>query len=127
MTLELAIISGFILHFVGDYLFQNDWLANEKTKDFFPAFLHASIYSLPFLFLTPSVFWWILFISHFFIDRYRLAVYWIKLVNWNWSSTNFGYDNQKPPFLSIWLMIIIDNVFHVLFNSVSIFLHFYFR
>ncbi len=127
MSLEISLIIGFILHFVGDYLFQNDWLANEKTKAFFPAFFHAAIYSLPFLFLTPSVFWWILAVSHFFIDRYRLAVYWIKLVNWNWNSKNFGYDDQKPLFLSIWLMIIIDNVFHVLFNSLSIFLHFHFR
>ena len=123
MSLELTLIYGFILHFVGDYLLQNDWMANEKTKAFLPAFVHALIYSLPFLFLTPSVYWLVLFISHFLIDRYRLAVYWIKLVNWNWSSTNFGYSEEKPPFMSIWLMIIIDNTFHIIFNSLSIYLY----
>jgi len=109
MTLELALILGFILHLV--------------AHSFLPAFVHALTYSLPFLLLTPSVYWLILFVSHFLIDRYRLAIYWIKLVNWNWSSTNFGYDEQKPSFISVWLMIIIDNTFHILFNSFSIYLH----
>jgi len=123
MSLELSLISGFVLHFIGDYLLQNDYMAQNKTKSFVPAFIHALIYSLPFLILVPSVYWFVLFISHFFIDRYRLAVYWIKLVNWNWSSTNFGYDENKPAFMSIWLMIIIDNTFHIIFNSLSIYLH----
>jgi hypothetical protein len=110
-----------IFHLLGDYIFQNDWLANEKTKRNFPAFLHALIYSLPFLSICWSYWWFLIFISHFFIDRFRLVVYWIKLVNWNLKSENFGYDEDKPKFMSIWLMIIIDNCFHIIINTISIY------
>jgi len=70
-----------ILHLVGDYVTQSDWMANNKTKRFAPAAAHAVVYSLPFLFLRPS---WaafaVILVSHFLIDRYRLArfVVWFK-------------------------------------------------
>lgn len=124
MNLELALILGFLFHVIGDYVMQNDWMAQNKTKSFFPAFIHATIYSLPFLLIIEYEFWLILFISHFLIDRYRLAVYWIKFLNWNWKSTNFGYQSDKPMWMSVWLMIIIDNTFHLIFNTVSIWLSF---
>lgn len=122
MTVQLAIILGFVFHLMGDYIFQNDWLANEKTKRFLPAFIHATIYSVPFLFLASFKFWLVIYITHYFIDRYRLAVYWIKLVNWNWDSKNFGYDDSKPMWMSVWLMIAVDNVWHLIINTLSIYL-----
>lgn len=122
MTTELAIVIGFLFHLVGDYLLQNDWMAANKTKSFLAAFVHAAVYSLPFLLICPSPWWMLIFVSHGLIDRYRLAVYWIKLVNWNWSSENFGYAQEKPVWMSVWLMIIIDNTFHVLLNSLAIYL-----
>ena len=138
MTLETSLICGFILHLVGDYLLQNDWMAQNKASNSAICWLHCWLYSTPFHFIMPydsahnitlagfeqiNIWspWLVIFYSHFFIDRFRLAVYWINLVNWNWDSTNFGYDNDKPPFMSIWLMIIIDNTFHVLFNSLCIY------
>lgn len=120
MTLELKLIIGFILHLAGDYLLQNDWLAQNKTKSNLAAMMHAVVYSTPFLFICVSHWWFLICFSHFLIDRYRLAVYWIKLVNWNWGSKNLGFDADKPPFMAVWLMIIIDNTFHLLFNSFSI-------
>lgn len=63
-----------ILHMVGDYLTQSHWMAENKTKRFLPAAIHATVYSLPFLLLSIS---WaafaVILITHFFIDRYRLA------------------------------------------------------
>lgn len=121
MTLELAIILGFLFHAIGDYITQNDWMANNKTKEFLPAFVHATIYSLPFLIVCISWWWLLIYVSHFLIDRYRLAVYWIKFVNWNWESENFGYGPEKPLWMSVWLMIIIDNIFHICINTVAIY------
>lgn len=111
-----------VFHLIGDYLLQNDWMASNKTKNSYVALLHALIYSVPFLYIVSDWRWFIIFITHFFIDRFRLAIYWIKLVNWNWSSTNFGYDENKPAWMAIWLMIIIDNSLHVCFNTLSILL-----
>lgn len=123
MTLELSLILGFLFHLLGDYIFQNDWMAQNKTKNSYVALLHATIYSLPFLLVCYSWWWLLIWITHFLIDRFRLSVYWIKFVNWNWGSTNFGYKEQTPPFMSIWLMIIIDNIFHLLINSGTIILN----
>ena len=70
-----------ILHLLGDYVLQSDWMANNKTKRFVPAAVHAIVYSLPFLLLKPS---WtafaVILVTHFLIDRYRLArfVVWVK-------------------------------------------------
>ena len=116
----MSLALGFVFHLIGDYLTQNDWMANQKTKNSWVALLHVTIYSLPFLYLVPNLYWLIIIVSHFFIDRFRLAVYWIKLVNWNWESTNFGYDENKPQWMSVWLMIIVDNVIHICFNSLAI-------
>ena len=123
MSLDLALTFGFILHFVGDYLLQNDWMAQEKTKNWFPCFVHCLLYSLPFgLVLWKSPFIWLVFGSHFLIDRYRLAQYWIRLVNWKWDGDNFGYSDEKPKWMSVWLLIIVDNTMHVVLNSLSIYL-----
>lgn len=35
MSLELALILGLLLHFAGDYLLQNDWMAKNKTRENF--------------------------------------------------------------------------------------------
>ena len=121
MTIEFTLIIGLIFHFIGDYLIQNHWLATNKTSNSLVALIHVIIYSLPFLLITSLSAVAIILTTHFFIDRFRLAQYWIKLVNWNWKSTNFGYTEDVPKFLSIWLMIIIDNTFHIIINSLSIY------
>lgn len=111
---------GLIFHFIGDYLLQNDWMAKNKTKSYLVAFVHALIYSLLFLFIVDIYSWLIILISHFIIDRFRLAVYWVKIINWNFKSNNFGFDESKPSFVSVWLLIIVDNTIHILINSLCI-------
>ena len=76
-----------ILHLLGDYFFQSDWMAMEKTKRWFPALLHGFVYSLPFLALLYSLGggvilpWAIICLSHSIIDRYRLVRYLIWGLN----------------------------------------------
>ncbi|WP_051054176.1 DUF3307 domain-containing protein [Fibrella aestuarina] len=125
MSLELALLIGFLFHLIGDYVTQNDWLAQNKTKDWNVAFIHACIYSVPFAWLVSGNVYcgyqlFIIMITHALIDHYRLAVYWIKLVNWNWSSTNYGFSDKTPAWLSTWLLIIVDNIFHIIINSACI-------
>lgn len=70
-----------VAHAVGDYILQSDWMATEKVKRSTAALAHVLAYSMPFLFLTQS---WkalaIIIVSHFVIDRWRLARYvcWAK-------------------------------------------------
>ena len=63
-----------VAHLVGDYLLQSDWMAQEKTKRWTVALVHALAYSVPFLLMRPSfAAWAVLVLTHAAIDRYRLA------------------------------------------------------
>ena len=65
-----------ILHLTGDYLLQSDWMALNKIKNSRAAATHALVYSLPFLLLQPSwTAWFVIFFTHFLIDRFALAKY----------------------------------------------------
>ena len=128
MSLELSLFTGLLFHLVGDYMTQSHWMAVNKIKSFLPAFAHATIYSLPFLFICTSYWWLLLYITHFFIDRYRLAIYWVRLKNTTWNNgfivptaENCGFDKNTPAWLSTWLMILIDNIIHIIINSLSIY------
>lgn len=120
-----------VLHAVGDYLLQSDWMAGKKTLSWKPAAVHALTYTVPFALLTRSP--WVLLVicvTHYFIDRYRLARYVVFAKNWvgsvpgkrpTWircSAT--GYDCDSPSWLSVWLLIIADNVIHIILNGLAI-------
>lgn len=118
-----------LAHAVGDYILQSDWMASEKTKKSIAAVAHVATYTLPFLFLTQSIVA-LAFVAgtHFAIDRWRLARYacWVKnwlgpwpYVPWKECAAT-GYAPDRPPWLSVWLLIITDNVMHVILNGVAL-------
>jgi hypothetical protein len=116
------ILLGIVAHLIGDYILQNDYIANQKTKKTLPAIIHVLLYGIPFYFLVGfSYSLFFIITTHFLIDRFRLAVYWINLINWNWKSNNFGFDDNKPIWMSVWLMIIYDNIFHIILNTIAIY------
>lgn len=119
-----------LAHLVGDYLFQSDWMANEKTKQSFAAAVHALCYSLPFLLFRPSLSAFaFIACSHFVIDRWRLARFAVFAKNFiapraawpTWARCrNTGYDESRPPFLAVWLLIIADNTLHLMCNGIAL-------
>ena len=117
-----------ILHLVGDYVTQSDWMANNKTKSSFAAACHAVVYSLPFLLLKPSLAAFAVILgTHFLIDRYRLARYVVFAKNWvtdrtlRWDDcSTTGYHKDTPPWLAFWLLIIADNTIHLAINYAAI-------
>jgi hypothetical protein len=119
-----------IAHAVGDFILQSDWMATEKTKRSLAALVHAGTYTLPFLYLTrlpvPLL---IIFGTHFAIDRWRLSRYvvwaknWLAPVGWNrpWSEClATGYPPDRPAWLSVWLLIVTDNILHVVCNGLAL-------
>ncbi|WP_342213635.1 DUF3307 domain-containing protein [Nocardia wallacei] len=122
-----AVVLGFIAHLIGDYLIQSDWMALEKTKRWWPAVVHAVTYGLPFLLLTHSVIALAVIVgSHAVIDHYRLARHVVYVKNfiaprsyWHpWDEcSGTGYHQDRPPWMTVWLMIIADNTIHVVINS----------
>ncbi len=115
-----------VAHAVGDYVLQSDWMANRKTQSNVAAIAHASTYALPFLFLRPSKRALAVIVgTHFLIDRFRLARY----VCWAKNQTGpietreltvTGYPESRPTWLATWLLIITDNILHVLINGLAI-------
>lgn len=119
-----------LAHVAGDYLLQSDWMAVEKTKRWWPAVVHAVSYGIPFVFLAPSVWAWLVIVgTHAVIDRYRLArhVVWAKnqlapagyRSLWSECRSN-GYPPDRPVWLTTWLLIISDNAIHVAINMLAV-------
>lgn len=124
-----------ILHLIGDYVTQSDWMANNKTKAHWPAFCHALVYSLPFLLIGSWLAVLAIFATHFAIDRWRLAVFvvWAKNVllspdhPFGWSSEYkwenckaTGYPSERPAWLAVWLLIAADNTLHLAINYAAL-------
>jgi hypothetical protein len=117
-----------LLHAIGDYLLQSHWMATTKISKSIAALAHVVTYTLPFLILTTS--WKALVViagTHFFIDRFRLARYvcWAKNFlgpgNESWSKCSLtGYPSNTPTWLAVWLMIITDNIMHVICNGLAL-------
>lgn len=127
MTLATAITLGIVAHLIGDYLLQSHWMATEKTKRWWPATVHAVTYGLPFLIITQSP--WALAVivgTHVVIDRYRLARYVVWFKNqlapksYRPTVTATGYADDVPPWMSVWLLIIADNVIHIVINTAAL-------
>ena len=123
-------VDQLIAHAVGDYVLQSEWMATEKTKRSLPALVHCLTYALPFLFLTQNPYTLAVIAgTHFVIDRWHLARYvaWAKNRPWPgsapWSECRqTGFSPDTPPWLSGWLVIIVDNIMHVVTNGLA--LHF---
>ena len=100
-------------HLVGDWLLQNDWMAQGKKRGFFTTagLVHYTIYTLAvvaFLWLSPQdtvglgiylIVGGIIFFTHWIIDSTRIVEYWIQ---------TFKQSN-----ISI-MRIMVDQTFHIL-------------
>jgi multidrug transporter EmrE-like cation transporter len=117
-----------ILHLIGDYITQTSWMATEKTKRMWPAFVHALVYAMPFWLLTSSAHaMWVICSTHFVIDHFRVARYVVFAKNWitqpslRWADcSTTGYHKDTQPWLAFWLLIIADNTIHLAINYVAI-------
>lgn len=125
--IAVAIALCGMAHMVGDYLIQNDWMAIEKTAHWWPAIAHAVTYGLPFLLITQSPAALAVIVgTHAVIDRYRLArhVVWFKnqLAPYPFRPphTSTGHFDDRPVWLTTWLLIIADNVIHMLINVAAV-------
>lgn len=112
-----------LCHLLGDYVLQSQPMADRKTSSLLWAAVHASFYTLPFLFLTHDL-WRLAIIggTHMVIDRYRLAARWCAFYGTGtrasglWAPCNVSTD-PVPPFLAVWLTIIVDNTMHLIINA----------
>jgi hypothetical protein len=136
-----------LLHLWGDYLLQSQWMAENKTKRWWPAIVHGTVYSLPFLLIGSIEAVLVIWSTHIVIDRFRLARFlvwgknflappagcpcgtcrerraiagkWVGNLPWSECSAT-GYAPDMPPWLAVWLLIIADNTIHLTINFLSL-------
>jgi len=116
-----------ILHLIGDYITQTNWMAKNKNNILIVA-IHAALYSLPFFLLSSSILAiTVIFTSHVVIDRYRLARFIIFAKNkvtepsLQWvDAQKTGFHKDIPDWLAGWLLIIVDNTMHLAINYASL-------
>lgn len=67
--------------------------------------------------------------THFVIDRWRLARYVVWISNFAappgtnppWPEcTATGFPPDRPPFLTVWILIIVDNLMHIGINAAAL-------
>ena len=130
-----------LIHLISDYWLQNDWMATNKKKHWWPAFVHAFIYTLPFILLTRSIpALLVIGITHYIIDHTDIVSKLNQIKNWNFDkyvigyfkqrkdgalgktfiNIQDGYDIERPLFLRIWLIIIQDNILHLVINYLAL-------
>lgn len=111
-----------LAHLVGDYVLQSHTMATRKTSSWHWALIHACVYGLPFALLVSHPWQWAVIVgTHALIDRYRLAAYWCRWYGVGfpgiWHKAVGGEFVEPPPFLGVWLVIIVDNTMHLCINA----------
>jgi len=117
-----------LLHLIGDYVTQTEWMAKKKLESLPAALLHAGVYSLPFFLITSSVpAVAVIFASHAVIDHYRLARFLVYAKNWTmdrglrWADCAVtGYHKDTPAWLATALLIAVDNTTHLTINYAAL-------
>ena len=104
-------MNWFIGHLVGDYLIQDDWMAQNKKRSTLACSVHVALYTLSVWVFTFWP-WWavaIVFATHFIQDRTNIIV---------WSMKHKNQSAFASPPMAPWSIIVVDNVWHL----VSLFL-----
>jgi len=101
-------------HLIGDYVIQNDWMAQGKKKSSFVCTVHVLTYIIPFLFCSLA--WWQLIaiaIQHFIQDRTNIVLNWMNF---------YGQGAFAKAPLAPWSIIVVDNIWHILWIAFIVWL-----
>lgn len=118
-----------LLHLLGDFFLQNDWMATNKAtysrEGWIACIIHCLLYAIPFGICYGNAYIFLLvLITHFLVDKFTLARFVTKFINWrwerDWGGTNYshdlGFDHERPPYITVWIHIIRDNTIHIAGN-----------
>lgn len=100
-----------VAHLAGDFLFQTDWMAQNKTSDSFVCFVHCVVYTFAVVLagIVSGIGWpvWaygVVFATHFPIDRWRLANVWMEYMDQR------GFRDNLAP----WSTFVVDGTMHLI-------------
>lgn len=103
-----------ILHCIGDWLLQSEFVALNKTHNFMVRFLHVFLYTFVFSFFLewPYLLW--IGVSHFIIDSYKPLYYFRKLMG---DSSAEDIESFKESFKTVRGFVVyvnMDQILHLL-------------
>ena len=124
------------VHLVADWVFQSESMAKRKHKDLLVRLKHCLSYCFWFLliFIILKLNWWIiivltliLLVSHFMLDTYKPAIWWLKYVRnpndiKNYKGKNSEYYLESYIQNNKWLLIMADQIFHLFFIAIIVFI-----
>ncbi len=111
-----------LLHFIGDYIIQNDYMHSNKKrltwKGELACHLHCLTYSIPFLAIADWKAVVMIYTAHYLIDRTNLVAWFIAIKNGQISikkakQIEYGKNLGKsfPHFIT-------DNLIHIISNGI---------
>jgi len=114
-------MTWFLAHLVGDYIFQNDWMAAGKKQKSWICIIHVLTYLLPFYIGSVTtldghvmlpLLWWqfvLIGVQHFIQDRTSLVV---------WFMHKKGQAKFAQPPMAPWSIIVTDNILHLVWIAI---------
>jgi hypothetical protein len=114
-----------LAHLVGDFVLQSHKMAIRKTSSWTWAAIHAAFYGIPFLLLVSTWWQWAVIVgTHAAIDRLAIARRWCSFYGNGfpglWWTKADGEFPAPPPFLGVWLVILVDNTMHLAINHFAL-------
>ncbi len=101
-------IYAIVGHLLGDFVFQNDWIAKEKKRSSEVCFFHALVWTFCVVCCAgwQDHHWAIatLLITHFIQDRFNLIPWYMDAV---------GQREFRTGPCSPWSVIVVDQVWHI--------------
>lgn len=94
-----------LAHFIGDFLFQNDWMARGKKNSSFICTVHVALYMLPFIFVEASFLQLsLIFIQHWIQDRTGFIGWYCKKLG--------TFQGELSQNVLPWGHFVIDQIYH---------------
>lgn len=82
MSATQLLVWGAFVHLIVDWLFQNEWIAENKTSLRHPAgYVHAGVHGLAMLLVFPPLAAVALGVAHLLIDTRRPLTWWAKVMS----------------------------------------------
>lgn len=116
-------------HLVGDYLLQNNWMAFNKSKynntGWLTCIIHCLLYSLSvcfFMWQWTTIWFIMIFLSHFVLDKFELPEKYLKLIHGR-SLERFiknSENKEYTPYVGLQsgftslVYAVVDNTIHLL-------------
>lgn len=104
-----------LAHFIGDFLFQNDWMAVNKKKSNWVCTVHVFLYMLPFLLVELNWFQFLLIaVQHWLQDRTKFVGWWCRTMGSFQTELkhNALIGNNQYSLILPWGHFVVDQIFH---------------